>query len=122
MPVEAAAQFRAGGGERQLCRPTESPDNNVGDKGFQGWPTVAVLALVVALAAGSATTGLFFWLNEQDALFRDNPGVLSPGTLLVFLMQARLYAKFIGSNGCDHVGKPPLVAGVGGFLTVHRKR
>ena len=88
MPVEAAAQFRAGGGERQLCRPTESPDNNVGDKGFQGWPTVAVLALVAALAAGSATTGLFFWLNEQDALFRDNPGVLSPGTLLVFLMQA----------------------------------
>ena len=40
---------------------------------------------------------------------------------LVWLF-ARLYAKFIGSNGCDHVGKPPLVAGVGGFLTVHRKR
>ena len=35
---------------------------------------------------------------------------------------ARLYAKFRGSNGCDHVGTPPLVAGVGGFFTIHGKR
>ena len=60
----------------------------MGDKDFQGWRTVAVLALVVALVAASVTTGLFLWLNEQDALYRDNPEVLSPGTLLVFLMQA----------------------------------
>ena len=46
------------------------------------------MALVVALVAASVTTGLFFWLNEQDALYRDNPEVLSPGTLLVFLMSA----------------------------------
>ena len=37
-------------------------------------------------------------------------------------IQARLYAKFRGSNGCDHVGTPPLVAGVGGFFTIHGKR
>ena len=29
--------------------------------------------------------------------------------------KARLYAKFRGSNGCHHVGTPPLMAGVGGF-------
>ena len=60
----------------------------MGDKGFHGWRTVAVLALVAALAAGSATTGLFFWLNEQEALFRDDPEVLSAGRLLAFLLQA----------------------------------
>ena len=60
----------------------------MGDKGFHGWATVAVLALLTALAAASVTTGLFFWLNEQDALYLDNPAVLSPGTLLVFLMYA----------------------------------
>ena len=38
------------------------------------------------------------------------------------LIPARLYAKFRGSNGCDHVGTPPLVAGVGGFFTIHGKR
>ena len=32
--------------------------------------------------------------------------------------QARLYAKFRGSNGCHHVGTPPLMAGVGGFFTI----
>ena len=60
----------------------------MGDEGFHGWATVAVLALVAAMAVGSATTGLFFWLNEQETLFRDNPGVLSPGRLLAFLSQA----------------------------------
>jgi MFS family permease len=60
----------------------------MGDEGFHGWATVVVLALLTALAVGSATTGLFFWLNEQDALYLDNPGVLWPGRLLAFLSQA----------------------------------
>ena len=36
--------------------------------------------------------------------------------------QARLYAKFRGSNGCHHVGTPPLMAGVGGFFTIRCQR
>ena len=35
---------------------------------------------------------------------------------------ARLYAKFRGSNGCHHVGTPPLMAGVGGFFTIRCQR
>ena len=35
---------------------------------------------------------------------------------------ARLYAKFRGSNRCHHVGKPPLVAGVGRFFTIRCQR
>ena len=38
------------------------------------------------------------------------------------IMQARLYAKFRGSNGCHHVGTPPLMAGVGGFFTIRCQR
>ena len=38
------------------------------------------------------------------------------------LAQARLYAKSRGSNGCHHVGTPPLMAGVGGFFTIRCQR
>ena len=97
----------------------------MGDKGFHGWPTIAVLALVVALAVGSATTGLFFWLNEQEALFRDNPGALSAGTLLTFLMQTdRLGMLLLPLGGwiVDRYGPRPVlliaipVVGLGGIL------
>ena len=37
-------------------------------------------------------------------------------------ISARLYAKFRGSNGCHHVGMPPLMAGVGGFFTIRCQR
>ncbi len=40
----------------------------------------------------------------------------------VEIMIARLYAKFRGSNGCHHVGTPPLMAGVGGFFTIRCQR
>ena len=43
-------------------------------------------------------------------------GASSPSNSTVGSIQARLYAKFRGSNGCHHVGTPPLVAGVGGFF------
>ena len=43
-------------------------------------------------------------------------GIPSPDTF------ARLYAKFRGSNGCHHVGTPPLMAGVGGFFTIRCQR
>ena len=36
--------------------------------------------------------------------------------------KARLYSKFRGSNGCHHVGTPPLMAGVGGFFTIRCQR
>ena len=38
------------------------------------------------------------------------------------MVEARLYAKFRGSNRCHHVGKPPLVAGVGRFFTIRCQR
>ena len=41
---------------------------------------------------------------------------------LIDQLKARLYAKFRGSNGCHHVGTPPLMAGVGGFFTIRCQR
>lgn len=60
----------------------------MGERDLQGWQTLAVLALLVMLAAGSVSTGAYFWLNELDSLYRHDAGTLSPGRMLQFVMQA----------------------------------
>ena len=81
------------------------------------------------LDQGYSGDNILFEDSRTAVLFQDQQEVLrtdmiAPASLheLIRKFLARLYAKFRGSNGCDHVGTPPLVAGVGGFFTIHGKR